>query len=606
MIIKTITAATLLVILSGCQTYDTRLELSQQNNTSEQLSANEQMKAIAQNYFDDMIALNPVNGTFVGYTQYNDEFQAPSTPASRSKYVTLVKGYQSKLRAIDKTTLTGQSLISYNILARDLAFSLVGTQFPSYLIPINQMFGAHNTFASLGSGASAQPFNSAEDYDDFIERAKQYVIWLDGVEQNMREGIKQGVVLPKVLSAKLLPQFTVHMVDDAEESVFWQPITNLPKDLTQEQKQQITSAYRNMIEGMLVPAYKKMAKFLETEYLPNSRSSVGLSSLSNGKAWYEYNIEQHTTMKLTADEIHQTGLSEVSRIRNEMNWVKEQLQFEGDLQAFFVHLRESDEFYFNSPEELISAYEKVKRKIDKRVPILFDIKPKAEYVVKAVESFRAESAAGASYSAPAPDGSRPGIFYINTHNLKAQPKFLVETLSIHEAAPGHHFQIALQQEIKDVPMFRKFGGYTVFSEGWALYAESLGKELGLFTDPLMWYGRLVDEQLRAMRLVVDTGLHAKNWSREQAITFMINNSSMAESDVVAEVERYIAWPGQAVSYKVGQFKIQELKDYAQSVLGKRFDVKAFHRQILTDGAVPMVILERKIKAWVVEQAESSS
>ncbi|TMO60003.1 DUF885 domain-containing protein [Pseudoalteromonas aurantia] len=606
MIIKTITAATLLVILSGCQTYDTRLELSQQNNTSEQLSANEQMKAIAQNYFDDMIALNPVNGTFVGYTQYNDEFQAPSTPASRSKYVTLVKGYQSKLRAIDKTTLTGQSLISYNILARDLAFSLVGTQFPSYLIPINQMFGAHNTFASLGSGASAQPFNSAEDYDDFIERAKQYVIWLDGVEQNMREGIKQSVVLPKVLSAKLLPQFTVHMVDDAEESVFWQPITNLPKDLTQEQKQQITSAYRNMIEGMLVPAYKKMAKFLETEYLPNSRSSVGLSSLSNGKAWYEYNIEQHTTMKLTADEIHQTGLSEVSRIRNEMNWVKEQLQFEGDLQAFFVHLRESDEFYFNSPEELISAYEKVKRKIDKRVPILFDIKPKAEYVVKAVESFRAESAAGASYSAPAPDGSRPGIFYINTHNLKAQPKFLVETLSIHEAAPGHHFQIALQQEIKDVPMFRKFGGYTVFSEGWALYAESLGKELGLFTDPLMWYGRLVDEQLRAMRLVVDTGLHAKNWSREQAITFMINNSSMAESDVVAEVERYIAWPGQAVSYKVGQFKIQELKDYAQSVLGKRFDVKAFHRQILTDGAVPMVILERKIKAWVVEQAESSS
>ena len=461
MIIKTITAATLLVILSGCQTSGTRLELSQENNTSVQLSANEQMKEIAQSYFDDMIALSPVNGTFVGYAQYNDAFQAPSTPASRSKYVTLVQGYQSKLRAIDKTTLTGQSLISYNILARDLAFSLAGTQFPSYLIPINQMFGAHNTFASLGSGASAQPFSSAEDYDNFIARAKQYVIWLDGVEQNMREGIKQGVVLPKVLSAKLLPQFTAHIVDDVEQSVFWQPITNLPNDLTQEQKQHITSAYRNMIEGTLVPAYKKMAKFLQTEYLPNSRSSVGLGSLPNGKAWYEYNIEKHTTMKLTAEEIHQTGLSEVKRIRSEMNWVKEQLQFEGDLQAFFVHLRESDEFYFNSPEELISAYEKVKRKIDKRVPILFDIKPKADYVVKAVESFRAESAAGASYSAPAPDGSRPGIFYINTHNLKAQPKFLVETLSIHEAAPGHHFQIALQQEIKGVPMFRKFGGETL-------------------------------------------------------------------------------------------------------------------------------------------------
>jgi uncharacterized protein (DUF885 family) len=599
--INTVILSTLLILLFGCQLSDKQPKTTQQRNVDLQRSSNEQVNLIAQNYFDDMIALNPVNGTFIGYSQYNDKFQVPSTQASRANYVNLVHKYQNKLRAIDKTALTGQSLISFNILMRDLAFSLAGTQFPSYLLPINQMFGAHNTFASLGSGASAQPFTTFQDYNNFVLRAKQYVIWLEGVEQNMREGIKQGVVLPKALSTKLLPQFTVHIVDNVEDSIFWNPIKNLPSNISETQQQKIITSYRKMIKHTLVPAYKQMAEFLELEYIPNSRISVGLSALPNGSAWYEYNIEQHTTMPLTAEEIHQTGLSEVKRILNEMKWVKEQVNFEGDLQAFFNHLRESDEFYFDSPEALVLAYEDVKRKIDKRIPLLFDIHPKADYVVKPVEAFREKSAAGASYSAPAPDGSRPGVFYINTHNLKAQPKFLVETLSIHEASPGHHFQIALQQEIKGVPMFRKFGGYTVFSEGWALYAESLGKELGLFTDPMMWYGRLVDEQLRAMRLVVDTGIHAKNWSRKKAIAFMAHNSSMAHSDIVAEVERYIAWPGQAVSYKVGQFKIQELREYAQSMLGERFDIKAFHRQILIDGALPMMILERKIKDWVLNQ-----
>ena len=356
-----------------------------------------------------------------------------------------------------------------------------------------------------------------------------------------------------------------------------------------------------MISERLVPAYQKMADFLANEYIPNARESIGYSDLPNGKAWYEYQIKQHTTLSLNADEIHDIGLSEVSRILSEMKKVKETVGFEGDLKAFFEHLRTSDEFYYDTPEALIAAYEEVKEKIDAKLPQMFDIAPKAPYVVKAVEDFRAESAAGASYQSPAPDGSRPGIFYINTFNLKAQPKFLLETLSIHEAAPGHHFQIALQQEIEGLPLFRKFGGYTVFAEGWALYAESLGKELGLFTDPYMWYGRLSDEQLRAMRLVLDTGFHAKGWTRQQGIDYMLANSSMAESDIIAEVERYIAWPGQALSYKLGQFKIQELRDYCKKELGDKFDIKAFHTQILIDGALPMPILEEKIKRWVSEQ-----
>ncbi|AXV67062.1 DUF885 domain-containing protein (plasmid) [Pseudoalteromonas lipolytica] len=564
-------------------------------------SASVQLDTLLTNYFEDGLQFNPIGGTYIGRNEFNDDFIAPINEANRNEQLNFIKEYKNKLANIDKAQLTGQSLLSYEILARDLDLAIEGSQFPSHLMPINQMGGAHNTFAALGSGQSAQPFNTVEDYKAFEKRADGFIAWLESVEQSMRQGMKDKVVLPKPLAEKLLPQFQTHIVEKPEESLFWGPIAQLPESFSDEQKEELTSAYTAMISERLVPAYQKMADFLANEYIPNARESIGYSDLPNGKAWYEYQIKQHTTLSLNADEIHDIGLSEVSRILSEMKKVKEAVGFEGDLKAFFEHLRTSDEFYYDTPEALIAAYEEVKEKIDAKLPQMFDIAPKAPYVVKAVEDFRAESAAGASYQSPAPDGSRPGIFYINTFNLKAQPKFLLETLSIHEAAPGHHFQIALQQEIEGLPLFRKFGGYTVFAEGWALYAESLGKELGLFTDPYMWYGRLSDEQLRAMRLVLDTGFHAKGWTRQQGIDYMLANSSMAESDIIAEVERYIAWPGQALSYKLGQFKIQELRDYCKKELGDKFDIKAFHTQILIDGALPMPILEEKIKRWVSEQ-----
>jgi uncharacterized protein (DUF885 family) len=291
----------------------------------------------------------------------------------------------------------------------------------------------------------------------------------------------------------------------------------------------------------------------------------------------------------------------VARILAEMNAVREQVGFEGDLKAFFEHLQTDDRFYFKTEDEALQAYRDVQQKINPLLPKLFDIFPKADYEVRPVEAFRAESHAGASYQSPTPDGSRPGVFYLNTFNLKAQPNFLVETLSIHEASPGHHFQISIQQEVESLPAFRRFGGYTAYAEGWALYAESLGKELGLFTDPYQWYGRLSDEQLRAMRLVVDTGLHYYGWSRQQAIDYMLANSSMAESDVVAEVERYIVIPGQALAYKVGQRVIRELRTEAEAELGDRFDVRAFHRQVLVDGALPMGVLQTKIREWIAAE-----
>ncbi len=585
--------------LAGCSA--TGADVKRTSESIQQINQNELVNSLSEDYFNSMVSLSPISGTYMGRQGVNDKFDTAATNESLKKTYELLTSYQQKLDKIDKSRLSGQALLSYEILERDLAFSKKGYEFPSHMMPINQMSGLHNVFAGLGSGQSAQPFKSVEDYKNFVNRADGFIEWLSGIETNMRLGVEKGVVLPRALTVKLIPQFEAHIVEDETESVFWGPINNFPESFTTAEKEELTTKYKSMILDKLVPAYKEMTHFLNTEYLPNSRESVGYSSLPNGKAWYEYQIASHTTLDMNADEIHKIGLSEVARIRNEMEWVKGQLKFDGDLQAFFEFLREDEQFYFKSADELISAYVEVKKKIDARVPMLFDVAPKADYEVKLVEPFRAESAAGASYAAPAPDGSRPGVFYINANNLKAQPKFLVETLSIHEAAPGHHFQIALQQEVEGLPSFRKFGGYTVFAEGWALYAESLGKDLGLFTDPLMWYGRLVDEQLRAMRLVVDTGLHAKGWSREKAIEFMLENSSMAKSDVTAEVERYIGWPGQAVSYKVGQFKIQELRDYSEQQLGDKFDVKAFHTQILIDGALPMPILETKVKKWVESQ-----
>ena len=604
-------ASGVMFALSGCM----NTELSTQTNTSTQLntvnasagivselSAEQQLDVLVVQYYDESLTYSPISATYNGRNEFNDQFTPEISKENRAKKAAFYKKYQQRLNFIDKAQLTGQSLLSFEILERDLALKLEGMQFPDYLLPINQMAGAHNTFAGFGSGQSAQPFNTVEDYTAFISRSEGFVKWLASVERSMAQGIKLGITLPKPLAEKLQPQFAAHVVKNAEDSLFWGPIKKLPESFSAQQKQKITAQYRQLIMQHLVPAYKSMSDFLANQYIPNSRESVGYSDLPNGKAWYEYQIKKNTTLSLSADEIHDIGLSEVSRILSEMKKVKETVGFKGELSEFFDHLRDSDEFYYDTPEELIAAYENVKKKIDARLPLLFNIAPKAPYVVKAVEAYRAQSAAGASYASPAPDGSRPGIFYINAYNLKAQPKFLLETLSIHEAAPGHHFQIALQQEIEGLPDFRKFGGYTVFAEGWALYAESLGKELGLFTDPYMWYGRLSDEQLRAMRLVLDTGFHAKGWTRQQGIDYMLANSSMAKSDVIAEVERYIAWPGQALSYKLGQFKIQELRDFSKKQLGDKFDIKAFHTQILIDGALPMPILEEKIKRWVKSQS----
>jgi uncharacterized protein (DUF885 family) len=421
---------------------------------------------------------------------------------------------------------------------------------------------------------------------------------VDGAIAMMREGMARGVTLPRPAMLKVVPQLREIVTPEVTDNLYWAPIKALPKSISAADRQRITREYTAALTREVLPAYTKLADFIEHDYLPATRTTVGWSDLPNGRAWYAWRIHGATTMTLSADEIHELGLREVARIRGEMLTVKDQVGFKGDLGAFFEFMQGDPRFYFTNEADLLGAYQGIKQRIDALLPKLFADFPKADYEIRPVEAFRAASAAGGSYQAPSADGKRPGIFYINTHNLKAQPRFGMETLSLHEAAPGHHFQIAIQQELTELPRFRRFNGYVAYSEGWALYAESLGKELGVFTDPYQWYGRLADEMLRAMRLVVDTGLHAKGWSREQAIKYMLDNSSMAESDVVAEVERYIVWPGQALGYKLGQLRITELRAKAQAELGDAFDVREFHSQVLRDGALPMDVLTAKIDRWI--------
>jgi uncharacterized protein (DUF885 family) len=418
----------------------------------------------------------------------------------------------------------------------------------------------------------------------------------------MREGAAKGVVQPRPVMEKVLVQLEAMVVPQAKDSQYFTPVKQFPASFSAADRARLTAEFTRTLDTTVLPAYRRLRDFVRDEYLPQTRSSVGWTALPDGQAWYGYYVQEHTTTNMTPDEIHALGLGEVKRILGEMDKVRQQVGFEGNLEAFFTFLETDPQFYFTQGSDLLAGYRALKTRIDAALPRLFSVFPKADYEVREVEAFRAESAAGAYYQQPSADGSRPGIFYVNTFNLKAQPKFGMETLSLHEAAPGHHFQVSIQQELDGVPRFRRFGGdYTAYVEGWALYAESLGKELGLFTDPYQWYGRLNDEQLRAMRLVVDTGLHAKGWSREQAIRFMLDNSTMAESDVVSEVERYIAWPGQALGYKVGDLRIQGLRRKAEQALGPKFDLRDFHREVLSDGAVPMDVLEAKVERWIAAQ-----
>ena len=561
-----------------------------------------QLDALYAAYWEALLELNPLQATFQGDPRYNDRLPNFLSEEYRDRSEAFTRDWLQRIEAVGPEGLEGQDLLSYQIFVRDARNSLDGTQFPGWMQPLNQFYNFAATAVQLGSGTSAQPFKTVDDYDDWRKRASQLPVIFDQAIANMRIGMQEGVVQPTALMEKVLPQLDAIIKDDAEDTLFWMPVKNMPGDIPAAERERITAEYRAMIENELMPAYRELRTFVAEEYMPATRATSGMAALPNGEAWYAYNARSSTTTDLTPAQIHQIGLDEVARIHGLIRTeVMDKVGFEGTLQEFFEFMKTDPRFQFESEAALLEHYRGLEATVMQHVPNLFSLTPKADFEIRPVEPFRAQSAAGGSYMRPSEDGSRPGVFYVNTYDLPTRQTWDAEDLFLHEAIPGHHFQIALQQELTGLPMFRRFGGETAFTEGWGLYAESLGKDVGLYKDPYNYFGYLQNELWRAIRLVVDTGLHSKGWTREQVIAYMLENSATGETPAISETERYMAIPGQALAYKIGELKIQELRDRAEAALGPKFDIRAFHAEVLKDGSVPLDVLEAKIDRWIAAQ-----
>jgi len=571
------------------------------DTTPDTVDASAAMSALFEEHFERNLELNPLRATFIGDDRYNDRMANSNSPEYRAAAQAMDEEFLQRLLEIDRSQLGYQEQLSYDIFRLNREQSLEGNQFPFHLQPINQFYSITNFFVQLGSGASAHPFKTVKDYEDFLSRADDFSEIIDQLVSNMKEGMHAGVTQPRILMAKLQPQIDAHVVDNVEDSNFYTPVRNMPEDFSAEDRERLTAAYEDKIMNTIVPAYQRISNFIGDDYLDNARETVGLYAQPNGVSWYEYMVRIRTTTNMTPDEVHQVGLDEVARIHGEMHAVMEEVGFEGDLKEFFEYVNTDPQFFFDEPEQLIQGYRDMSDHIAGLSRSLFEVFPKTGFEVRRVEPFREKSAAGGSYQAGTPDGTRPGVFYANAYDLTARPSWAMESLYLHEAIPGHHFQIMIQRENEDLPDFRRFGGFSAFSEGWGLYAESLGKEIGVYTDPYQYFGGLNAELWRSIRLVVDTGIHAKGWSRQQVLDYMYENSAVAEARAISEAERFMAIPGQALSYKIGQLKIREIRDNAEARLGEEFDIKAFHTEVLRDGAMPLSMLEAKVERWIDAQ-----
>lgn len=560
-----------------------------------------QLDTLYAEFWEESLQLNPLQATFIGDLRYNDRLPNFLSAEYRAQSHAFHQRWLERIEAIDPSALDGQARLSRDIFVHERKMALQGERFPTWMLPISQMGSIAEFAVQLGSGTGAQPFKTVTDYDNWLRRSEGVVAILDQAIANMREGVQAGVVQPKVLMQKVLPQLDAIIKDKPEDTDFWRPIQHMPEDFPEAERTRLAADYRAMIGEHLLPAYRRLRDYIAKNYLPACRDTVALTALPDGEAWYAYNVRNQTTTDLSPAQIHQIGLDEVARIHAEMRQVIQEVGFDGDLPDFFQFVKTDKRFEFDSEQALLDSYNALRARVEAKVPNLFSLLPKAGFEIRPVEPFRAASAAGGEYFPPSADGSRLGIFYVNTYDLPSRKKWDEESLFLHEAIPGHHFQIALQQELANLPAFRRFGGETAFVEGWGLYAESLGKELGVYTDPYQYFGRLQAELWRAIRLVVDTGLHSKGWTREQVIQYMLDNSAASETEAVSEAERYIAWPGQALAYKIGELKLQELRKRARTTLGDRFDIREFHAQVLKDGALPLAVLEAKIDRWLAEQ-----
>lgn len=559
---------------------------------------NGDIKAITKTYFEDKNALNPLDATQNGQSQFNDQLVFEMTDSHRKKQAEFYNKYENQLTTVDTTLLSEEEKNSYDIMAWEIAVGKEMLQQNANLMPMHQFWGTHLTMGQYASAESAQPFKTEKDYQNFLKRMDAYTVWLDSAMVYMKKGIKEKVVIPRVLAEKIVPQFQDLLTPKVEDHLFYSSCKKFPTNFTTNQKEQFSKAYAALIKEKLNPQFEKFIAFMKTEYIPACRTTSGIGSIKGGNELYKVLVKQWTTTGKTPEEIHEIGLKEVARIKAEMEKVKTQVGFKGTIIEFFDHVRNKPELKpFKKPEEVIANFERIHEIIKPNVNKFFSLQPKTAFRVKRTEAFR-EKTASAEYSQGAADGSRPGIFYVPIPDVANYNYYGDEDLFLHEAIPGHHFQISLQQENQQLPDFRKFNWFGAYGEGWALYTESLGKELGLYKDPYQYFGMLGNEMHRAIRLVVDTGLHSKGWTREQAIQFSLENEAESEASIIAEIERYMAIPGQALSYKIGQLKIMELRKNAEQKMGKNFDIKVFHQKVLESGVMPLALLEQKINRWI--------
>ncbi len=569
------------------------------------------LDSLFQEYYQFKKRINPLEATKAGDSIYNDQLANYISDDYQQDLIANYTHFLEELKRFRNSEITATQGLSKavmewdcNIKREGLTNNLVTIASPMYdlptfeLMPLLQIQSLHLYFSQVAAGNSVQPFRTPKDYENWLNRVDAYLPFLDTCMLKMKEGMAKGVVLPKVLILKMLPQLESFEAREPEDHIFYQPVRNMPENFSPEVKQRLSRAYSDMLVQKLIPKYRELSGFLKDTYLPAGRETSGIGALPHGPETYQYLIRLHTTTNMTADEIHNLGKSEVNRIRGEMEKAMSETGYKGDLKEFLISARERKELMpYTEPAQVIQSFYTIRDRLQPRLKEVFSSNPRASFEVRRTEAYR-ESSASAEYVPGTKDASRPGTFYVPIPDVRTYNRISDEALFLHEAVPGHHYQLSLQQENKDLPEFLHPESMGVFVEGWALYAESLGKEMGLYGDPYQYFGMLSMEMHRAIRLVVDTGLHAKGWTREEAIRYSLENEAESEADIIVEIERYMATPGQALSYKVGQLKIRGLRNKAEAELGKLFDIREFHDQVLNTGSLPLLLLEEKIESWI--------
>ena len=576
---------------------------SQKEGTSDKSTPSNVASAatVFDDYYKERMKLFPFEATANGVNDYNDQFPIDIADSYRDSVGRFYAKYKAALRKMDADKLNENDKMSYEILNWDLDIAIEALKFQDNLMPVNQFSSKTLDLGQLGSGEGLQPFKSVKDYDNWLKRIANFPAWADTAISNMKRGMAKGLILPKSLVVKVLPQFKPLAETATSEHLFFAPVKKMATitDIDNANKVRLTAEYTNMVETNVKPTYKKLHDFIKNEYLPKARASSGISAVPDGDKYYAYLAKLWTTTSMTPDQIFELGQKEVARIRAEMEKVKADVGFKGDLKAFFKQVTEGEAKLrpFNDPKEVTANFNAIHQKMKPQLEKQFDMVPKTTFEVRRTEAFR-EASASAEYFPGSLENNRPGIFYVPIPNVKKYNVFQDESLFLHEAIPGHHYQISLQQENKKLPEFRRNLWYGAYGEGWALYTEGLGKELGLYNDPYQYFGRLGAEMHRAIRLVVDVGLHTKGWTREKAIQYDLDNEAESEEGIIAEIERYMAIPGQALGYKIGEQRILALKKMALEKMGAKFNIQKFHNEVLNDGCVPLSVLEKKIVDFI--------